>query len=181
MVETENALRALHRPDSNEATQAEATAPEHAANAGPQPVAEAHLPQNALEAEEDAEQLPDITSPGTQDAHIWAPAHGRQAAADAEPDFAKLAGSYPELRPYVRVGRNGRGSIDFTDFEAARCGRRVTVYLPRRMHCPPQGTCSSQMHMALQIAAVTCLTIVRGEAYLESCWQCLEAANTKAK
>ena len=41
-------------------------------------------------------------------------------AAGAEPDFAALARKYPELRAHVRLGASGRGSIDFTDSEAAR-------------------------------------------------------------
>jgi len=39
---------------------------------------------------------------------------------DLEPDFAQLARRYPELAPFVRIGPGGRGSIDFTNFEAAR-------------------------------------------------------------
>jgi hypothetical protein len=41
-------------------------------------------------------------------------------ASTSEPDFAELAELYPDLRKYVRIGRSGRGSIDFTDPQAAR-------------------------------------------------------------
>lgn len=38
----------------------------------------------------------------------------------AEPDFLALAEMYPDLAPHVRLGQQGRGLIDFTNFEAAR-------------------------------------------------------------
>ena len=44
----------------------------------------------------------------------------RQRCANAEPDFMALAKKYPDLAPYVRPNRQGRGVIDFTDFQAAR-------------------------------------------------------------
>lgn len=43
-----------------------------------------------------------------------------QSTVNAEPDFAELARQYPDLREHVHIGRSGRGSIDFTNFEAAR-------------------------------------------------------------
>lgn len=39
---------------------------------------------------------------------------------EEEPDFAQLAARYPELSPHVKVGPRGRGSIEFTNFEASR-------------------------------------------------------------
>ncbi len=44
----------------------------------------------------------------------------QRSGREEEPDFAQLAGRYPELSPHVKVGPSGRGSIDFTNFEAAR-------------------------------------------------------------
>ena len=44
----------------------------------------------------------------------------RRRCANAEPDFIALAKKYSDLAPYVRPNRQGRGVIDFTDFEAAR-------------------------------------------------------------
>ena len=38
----------------------------------------------------------------------------------AEPDFLALAERYPDLAPHVRPGQQGRGVIDFKNFEAAR-------------------------------------------------------------
>ena len=156
--ETQNALRGLQGGDSTAAAEAEATVPQPPANSASQPGAEVRLPQNVVEPEADAEQLPKAANAGAQDTCEWAPAHRAQGtAAEGEPDFAALAQKYPELRPYVRVGRNRRGSIDFTNFEAARC-------------CPYQFSPPfSQQHLALLTAALTHLLSVCGAALSQPC------------
>lgn len=139
VLETESALRDLQGAGSIGHAWAGADETQHAAEAGTQPVEHALLPQNILVAEPDAEQLPYCPETGAPGACDWAVPHEKQATAEAEePDFAALAQRYPELRPYVRVGRNGRGSIDFTVFEAARCGLHLPAspsdWFPFRSH-----------------------------------------------
>lgn len=46
--------------------------------------------------------------------------HPLNVYASKEPDFAALAVNHPTLRGFVRLDRNGRGSIDFRDSNACR-------------------------------------------------------------
>ena len=79
---------------------------------------DASLPEHAAEADA-GEAQPDEQASGTPLSFDTLGARIRAAPA-GEPDFAALAQKYPSLRKHVRLGAAGRGSIDFTDFEAAR-------------------------------------------------------------
>ena len=79
---------------------------------------DASLPQNAAEAEEATEAADEVPLSPQDGALVGARARSHPAA--SEPDFVALARKHPELRAHVRLGAGGRGSIDFTDFEAAR-------------------------------------------------------------
>ena len=53
----------------------------------------------------------------------------RRRRAHAGPDFMALARKHPDLARHVRPNRQGRGVIDFTDFEAARSVMRMHALL----------------------------------------------------
>ena len=68
----------------------------------------------------------------------------RGRCAHAEPDFMALARKHPDLARHVRPNRQGRGVIDFTSFEAARCVMRMHA-----LHCsPPSFTACPLSHDA---------------------------------
>jgi hypothetical protein len=62
-------------------------------------------------AEDPSTQRPFSVDPGP-------PVQGRYTG--TVPDFAALAGSDERLRPYVRIRADGRGTIDFSDYNACR-------------------------------------------------------------
>lgn len=47
--------------------------------------------------------------------------HPQNKYAERAPDFAALAARDAQLRPFVRLLPSGRGSIDFSSYEACRC------------------------------------------------------------
>ncbi len=81
---------------------------------------DASLPQNVVEADTEEPQADEEAGSGAPLSLEMQGARMRAAPA-GEPDFAALARKYPDLRKHVRLSAAGRGSIDFTDFEAARC------------------------------------------------------------
>ncbi|KZP03957.1 S-adenosyl-L-methionine dependent methyltransferase [Athelia psychrophila] len=60
------------------------------------------------------------------------------------PDYAALARSFPELKPYVSRNANGTVSVDYQDEAALRCLTRALLYrdfglsvdLPKDRLCP---------------------------------------------
>nr|XP_024933640.1 RNA N6-adenosine-methyltransferase mettl16 isoform X1 [Ziziphus jujuba var. spinosa] len=80
--------------------------------------------------------------------------HPKNKYSDNPPDFALLASLYPSFQPYVFYSRNGRPTIDWTDFNATRELTRVLLlhdhglkwWIPDGQLCPTVPNRSNYIH-----------------------------------
>eukprot|EP00884_Botryococcus_braunii_P012832 jgi/Botrbrau1/2154/Bobra.0093s0055.2 len=104
----------------------------------------------------------DGARPKTQLAQKNRLVHPKNKYADRTPDFAALAAKDDELRPYVKILPGGRGSIDFTDYNACRQLTRALLlhdygirwWLPEGHLVPPVTNRANYIHWLQDLATL---------------------------
>ncbi|KAL1807422.1 hypothetical protein ACET3Z_024412 [Daucus carota] len=98
--------------------------------------------------------------------------HPRNKYSDNPPDFNLLASLYPSFAPYVFYSRDGRPSIDWTDFNATRELTRILLlhdhginwWIPDGQLCPTVPNRSNYIHWIEDLLALDIIPSSRANA-----------------